>query len=224
MKILMIEDELFLALATQASLVKSNYAVDLAKDGEEGLDLARTGIYDLIILDIMLPKIDGLTILKTLRDEGINAPVILLTAKSEIEDKVKGLDLGADDYLAKPFHYDELLARLRALSRRPEILNDLISTYGDITLNNDKLNLKSGQLKTNLTLKEARILQLLINNSQRILTKDWIIEKAWDWESDAIGSHVESQISLIRKKLKMVNSAVKIKSIRGVGYILEEGN
>jgi len=223
MRILMVEDEKYLALATRESLKKANYIVDLAYDGEEGLDRASSGIYDLLIFDIMLPTRSGLDILETIRAEGISTPVLLLTAKGEVEDRVKGLDLGADDYLAKPFHVEELLARLRALSRRPEVVQIEGLTFGDLTLNQADLTLYSGQQEVTLTLKESQILGLLIQNGKRILSKEWIIEKVWGWDSDATDNHVESHISLIRKKLTRVASHVRVKAIRGAGYILEDG-
>jgi len=223
MRVLMVEDEKYLALATRESLKKANYIVDLAYDGEEGLELATTGIYDLLIFDIMLPIKSGLDILKAIRAEGISTPVLLLTAKGEVEDRVKGLDLGADDYLAKPFHVKELLARLRALSRRPEVVQIEGLTFGDLTLNPTDLTLRSGQQEVTLTLKESQILGLLIQNGKRIVSKEWIIEKVWGWDSDATDNHVESHISLIRKKLTHVVSHVKVKAIRGAGYVLEDG-
>lgn len=223
MRILMVEDEKYLALATQESLKKANYIVDLAYDGEEGLELATSGIYDLLIFDIMLPKMNGLDVLKHIRLEGINTPVLLLTAKGEVEDRVTGLDLGADDYLAKPFHVEELLARLRALGRRPEVVQSEGLTFSDLSLRPTDLTLFSDKKETTLTLKESQIFELLIQNKKRILSKEWIIEKVWGWESDATNNHVESHISLIRKKLAKVKSSVKIKAIRGAGYILEDG-
>lgn len=224
MRILLVEDEKYLALAVVESLKKNHYSVDLAHDGEYGLDCALSGIYDAIILDIMLPKRDGLSVLTELRENKIDTPVILLTARDTIEDKVKGLDLGADDYLPKPFHTEELLARLRALGRRKsELLNDGVLTFGDIGLIPHTLMLSCGDREAKLTLKESQLLEMLIKNTYAIVSKDMMIEKVWGYESDAEDSHVESHISLLRKKLSAVESHCSIRSIRGAGYTLTHG-
>lgn len=217
----MVEDEKYLAKAVAEILKKNYYMIDLAHDGEYGLDLALSGIYDLFIFDIMLPKMDGLTLLENVRKAGINEPVILLTARGEIEDRVRGLDLGADDYLAKPFHNDELLARLRALSRRKEELQvDGSLTFGDLKLLPHLLNLNCGHEQMKMTLKETQILEMLIKNKNRVLSKEQMIEKIWGYDSEAEDNHVESHISLIRKKLTQMKSSVTIKTIRGAGYTL----
>ena len=221
MKILIVEDEIMIAEAVAQVLRKNNYSADIAADGEDGLDCALSGIYDAVILDIMLPKRDGLSVLKLLRESKIPVPVILLTAKSQTEDKVQGLDFGADDYLEKPFQMEELLARLRALSRRKgELAYDGILQYGDITLNPHQLLLSSKDKETKLTPKEAQALELLIANKYITVSKDTMIEKLWGYESDAEDNHVEIHISLLRKKLKQINSTLTIKAIRGLGYIL----
>ncbi|RXS91866.1 response regulator [Geobacillus sp. PK12] len=167
MRILLVEDEKYIAEAVAQVLKKNNYSVDLAYDGESGLDCGLSGIYDIMILDIMLPKMDGIRVLKEWRKHGIETPVILLTARGAIEDKVRGLDSGADDYLAKPFHMDELLARLRALARRKTelLMHDGAFQYGDLELNPHTLQLKCGNQKTFLTLKEAQLLELLIKRN-----------------------------------------------------------
>lgn len=221
MKLLYVEDEKYMALAVAQVLKKNNYSVDLAHDGETGLELASSGIYDLIILDIMLPKQDGLSVLHQLRNHGITTPVILLTAKGTIEDKVQGLDTGADDYLTKPFQTDELLARLRALARRKEQIapNNLL-TYGDIELNYNTLDLLCQTQKFHLTLKESQLLELLIRNKGFAISANTIIEKLWGWDSDADDSHVQVQIAFLRKKLSLLSQRVRIKTIRGVGYML----
>lgn len=221
MKILYVEDEKHLALAVAQVLKKHHYSVDLAYDGETGLNLALSGLYDLIILDIMLPKQDGLSVLQQLRHRGNTSPVILLTAKGTIEDKVQGLDTGADDYLTKPFQTEELLARLRALSRRNEQLSpNHILTYGDITLNYNTLDLTSDNHQFHLTLKESQLLELLIRNKGIAISANTIIEKLWGWDSDADDSHVQVQIAFLRKKLSLLSQTVRIKTIRGVGYLL----
>jgi two-component system, OmpR family, response regulator ArlR len=223
MRILVVEDELHLAEALTQILRKNNYTVDTVNDGEAGLDNALSDIYDLIILDIMLPKMDGICILKEIRKEGLGVPVILLTAKCEISDKVIGLDSGADDYLPKPFATEELLARVRALSRRKgEVLvsNNLI--FGDIELNISTLKLTKGSKEVKLILKEGQLLELLITRKNIASSKELIIEKLWGFDAEVEHNHVEVYISFLRKKLVFLNSKVIINTVRGVGYILGE--
>lgn len=223
MRILLVEDELHLAEALTQILRKNNYTVDAVNDGEAGLDNALSGIYDLIILDIMLPKMDGISILKNIRKESIDAPVILLTAKGEISDKVTGLDSGADDYLAKPFATEELLARIRAMSRRKgEVLQNDTLKYGDIELNIATLNLTKGSKELKLILKESQLLELLISRKNVATSKELIIEKLWGFDSEVEHNHVEVYISFLRKKLAFLDSEVTINTIRGVGYTLGE--
>ncbi len=218
----MVEDEKYMAEAIAAVLKKNNYTVDLAYDGEYGLDCGLSSIYDIIILDIMLPKLDGLSILRELRANSIATPVILLTAKGETEDKVKGLDSGADDYLAKPFKTDELLARIRALGRRKsEFVNDGILTCGDIELNPQTLDLFCGKKSFKLTLKECQLLEFLINMKSMVISKNAIIGKLWGFDGDAEDNHVEVYVSFLRKKLSHVNSKTVIQTVRGVGYIIK---
>ena len=225
MKILYVEDEKFLALAVTQVLKKNNYTVDLAYDGESGLDLALYGNYDIIILDIMLPKLSGLSVLKQIREEGVETPVILLTAKSEMEDKVIGLDSGADDYLSKPFEMEELLARLRALGRRRgQLMIGSVISYGDIEFNYNSLDLYGNGKIFHLTLKESQILELLLENKEHVITKNTIIEKLWGWDTDAVDTHVHVQIAFLRKKLKLISSIVRIKTIYGAGYMLTISN
>lgn len=222
-RILLVEDEEYMAQAIAQILEKNNYTVDLAYDGEYGLDCALSGIYDIIILDIMLPKINGLDVLKTLRIEKITTPVLFLTAKGETEDKVKGLDLGADDYITKPFKIEELLARLRVLARRKgHIVIENTSSYGDIVLNPHTLQLSCRKTSFNLTLKESQLLNLLIQMNGTVVSKNTIIEKLWGFDSEAEDSHVEVYISFLRKKLKSLKSTTAIKTIRGLGYYLQE--
>jgi two-component system, OmpR family, response regulator ArlR len=222
MRILIVEDELHLAEALTQILRKNNYIVDAVHDGEAGLDNALSGIYDLIILDIMLPKMDGISILKHLRKDGIGTPVILLTARGEISDRVEGLDSGADDYLSKPFATEELLARIRAMSRRRgEVLPDNSLRLGDIELNPQALKLSRGSKEVKLILKESQLLELLISRKNSTTSKEMIIEKLWGFDSDVEHNHVEVYISFLRKKLVFLDSKVSINTVRGVGYILE---
>lgn len=221
MKILYVEDEKYMARAVAQILRKNNYSVDLAYDGESGLDLAATGVYDIVILDIMLPKLDGIGVLREMRKRSALTPVILLTAKSETEDKVKGLDSGADDYLAKPFQTEELMARLRALGRRRgQFTPDNILSYGDIELNYNTLDLFGNGQTFHLTLKESQLLELLITNKGQAITTETIIEKLWGWNSDTEDSHVQVQVAFLRKKLVLITKRVKIKTVRGIGYML----
>lgn len=222
MRILIVEDERPLAEALTQILKKNNYTVDTAKDGEAGLDNALSDIYDLILLDIMLPKMDGISILKNIREEGITTPVILLTAKGEIADRVAGLDSGADDYLPKPFATEELLARIRSVSRRKgEIIKDNTLKFGDIELNPSTLKLSKSSKDIKLILKESELLELLISRKNATSSKELIIEKLWGFDSDVDNNHVEVYISFLRKKLSYLDSEVVITTVRGVGYILE---
>jgi DNA-binding response OmpR family regulator len=221
MKILYVEDEKYMARAVAQVLRKNNYSVDLAYDGESGLDLAASGVYDIVILDIMLPKLDGMGVLLEMRRRSVLTPVILLTAKGETEDKVKGLDSGADDYLTKPFQTEELMARLRALGRRRgQFIADNILCYGDIELNYNTLDLFGNGQTFHLTLKESQLLELLITNKGQAITTETIIEKLWGWNSDAEDSHVQVQVAFLRKKLSLITKRVKIKTVRGIGYML----
>ncbi|ABX41992.1 response regulator transcription factor [Lachnoclostridium phytofermentans] len=222
MRILLIEDEKYMAEAVAQVLRKNNYTVDLAHDGEYGLDCALSAIYDIIILDIMLPKMNGLDVLKSLRREKIATPVILLSAKGETEDKVRGLDTGADDYLPKPFKTEELLARLRALGRRKgEIIPEGILSYGDIELNPNTLDVYCGKKTYKLTLKESQLLELLMNMKGMVISKNYIIEKLWGFDGEAEDNHVEVYISFLRKKLAALGSTNTIQTIRGLGYMLK---
>jgi DNA-binding response OmpR family regulator len=221
MKLLLVEDEKYLARAITEVLKKNHYSVDQAHDGAYGLDCALTDIYDIIILDIMLPKMDGLTVLRKLRSEGISTPVILLTARGQVEDKIEGLDQGADDYLAKPFHTNELLARLRALTRRKDqFLPGGALSFEDIELLPHDLTLICSEQEVRLTLKETQLLELLINNRNIIISKSSIIEKVWGYDSEAEDNHVEVHISQLRKKLAQVDAKAQIVTVRGVGYKL----
>ena len=222
MKVLMVEDERDLAEAVAEILQKNNFTVEHAFDGEFGLDCALTGIHDFIILDIMLPKMDGLRVLKELRSAKVRTPVLMLTARGEIQDKVAGLDCGADDYLPKPFHTEELLARLRALSRRKgELLIDSTIEFGTLQFNPHSLTIANGGVEVGLTLKESQLLELLLAHKDGFVSKDMIIEKLWSYDADVQDSHVENQVSLLRKKMVVAGGDLNIKAARGVGYRIE---
>lgn len=221
MRILLVEDEVYLSQALTEILKKNHYSVDTALDGRTGLEYAESGVYDLVILDIMMPKMNGIEVLKTLRSEKNAVPILMLTAKDEIEDKVSGLDYGADDYMTKPFSTDELLARVRALSRRKgEVLDDDL-TFSDITLKLKRNEIVVGTNAVKLSLKEFQIMELLMYNPSQILTKERIIEKIWGGDSDAEYNNVEVYISFLRKKLQFLGSHAEIKTSRGAGYSLE---
>ena len=222
MRIFLAEDEQDLNAIIVQKLTEDGYSVDHCFDGRTAIDILSCTEYDAVILDIMLPKRDGLSVLKLLRESKIPVPVILLTAKSQTEDKVQGLDFGADDYLEKPFQMEELLARLRALTRRKgELIFDGIMKFGDISLNPHLLLLSCRDNKINLTLKESQALELLITNKNTAVSKETIIEKLWGYDSEAEDNHAEIHISLLRKKLKQAGSMLVIKAIRGIGYIIK---
>lgn len=223
MKILIIEDEYNLADAIRATLKYNNYLVDIESDGLKGYEEALTGIYDLIILDVMLPNKNGFEILKDLRKENINSKIIMLTAKSEIEDKMMGFNNGADDYLTKPFHIDELLARINKELRRKDYL-----TKDTIICNDIKLNLKNMKLyntKNNQSIKiigkEFNVLELLMNNPNQVISKEQIFVKIWGYNSECDINILEAHISFLRKKLKLIKANTTIKAIRNMGYVLE---
>jgi DNA-binding response OmpR family regulator len=221
-RILLVEDEKYLADALAGILKKNKYAVDTVYDGEDGLDYALSNVYDVILLDIMLPKRDGLSVLREFRKENKTTPVIMLTARGEIPDKIAGLDTGADDYMPKPFNTDELLARIRAVGRRKnEIISENMElTFGDITLSTALLRLASATDTVTLTQKECELTEYFIRNQSIILSKERIIEKVWGYDSEAEDNHVEVYISFLRKKLAHIKSAAVIITIRGAGYKL----
>lgn len=221
MRVLLVEDEVSLANALGELLKKNKILVDIANDGIEGKILAENDIYDVIILDIMLPGLSGLDILKALRDEGKSVPVLLLTAKDSTKDKVKGLDMGADDYLVKPFVTEELLARVRALGRRPwEVYQDSLITFSDLTLNISNGELTIDGAPNKLTSKEAQLLEMFIRNPGMTISKEQILDRIWGVESMAMENSVEIYVHYLRKKLS--KSKATIKTIRGMGYVLKE--
>lgn len=225
MKILIIEDEYNLADAISSMLTSKNYMVDIATDGENGLYEALTDIYDLILLDVMLPHKNGFEILKELKSENISSKVIMLTAKSSIDDKMNGFNNGADDYLTKPFHMDELLARVNIQLRKDDINNDVLK-YEDLELNIKKLILKNTTNNQEVSVigKEFQLIELLIRNKNIVLSKEQIFNKIWGYDSECEINTLEAYISFLRKKLKLINSKVSIKVIRNMGYKLEVKN
>ena len=223
MKLLLVEDNTQLNKALKTILKRNSYLVDSVFDGEEALLCIEQYQYDCIILDIMLPFVDGLEVLKETRKKHIDTPIILLTAKSTVEDKITGLDLGADDYLPKPLSTDELLARIRSLLRRkskPIETNDVI-TYGDLVINENNYSLSCNKKSTTISKKEMDILLLLIKNKGNMVSNEVISKSAWDIDSFSTSENVWVFISNLRKKLESIQSKVKIKSIRYQGYYLE---
>jgi len=222
MKILIVEDEKRMGEALVELLRRENYDVDIFTDGNSGCDAAESGIYDIIILDVMLPGKSGFEITSHIRNAGIKTPVLILTAKDSLDDKVNGLDCGADDYLTKPFMSRELLARLRALVRRTVNSTDGTLSFGDIALdaNTSALRCKTNGQSIRLSDKEYRIMEYLIANQDRILSREALALKVWGYENDAEYNNVEVYISFTRKKLTFVGSSVEIKAVRGIGYEL----
>ena len=224
MKILLVDDERQLTDALSVILKQNNYSVDVAYNGEDGIDMALTGIYDLIILDVMMPRIDGFSVLKEIRKNNVSSPVLMLSAKSETEDKITGLNFGADDYLTKPFNTNELLARIKALLRRKAQFTGDIITISDLSLDRDTCKLLCNDRSISLSKKEYQIIEMLMLSKGKIIEKERIIEKIWGYDSEAEYNTVEVYISFIRKKLLAVGSNVEIKSMRGIGYSIGETN
>ena len=226
MRILLVEDEYSLSELITNRLKKEKYEVDASLDGEDGLYNALMDIYDLIILDIMLPKVNGIEILKQIKENNIHSKVIMLTAKSELEDKLLGFREGANDYVTKPFHIDELVARVNALLRIKEIKDNNKLEYGDIILDLKTSNIiKKDTLDSiNIINKEFQLLEYFMNNPEHILSKEQIYDKVWGIDNDSISNNLEAYLSFIRKKLKLIDSKVSIKSIRNLGYKMEYKN
>lgn len=222
MRVLLVEDEKRMAQALCETLRIEKYDVDHCDNGNDGLAAVESNVYDIVILDVMLPGMDGYEIVKRARKKGITTPVLMLTAKAELDDKVKGLDSGADDYLTKPFVTKELLARVRALVRRGQNSADGVLRYADISLakNNFVLTCTTNGQSVRLSEKEYKILEYLILNSSQILTREQLAVKIWGFESDAEYNNVEVYISFTRRKLVFVGSKTEIKAVRGVGYEL----
>ena len=223
MKLLLAEDERELSGAVVRVLKHNNYTVDAVYDGAEALEYLTYGEYDGVILDIMMPKADGLTVLRTIRAQGNNVPVILLTAKSEVDDRVEGLDAGADDYLSKPFAMKELLARIRAMTRRK---NDVISIYtvGNLTLNPKQFTISADKGEIRLSGKEFQMMEMLVKNGNVLISTEKFMESVWGYDSEAEINGVWVYISSLRKKLQSIGANVNIKAVRGLGYRLEKSD
>lgn len=220
MRILVVEDERRLAQALRAILEGEKYMVDTVYDGGDGYDYGQSGIYDAIILDVMLPVMDGFEVAKKLRENKIDTPILMLTARDSIDDKISGLDIGADDYMTKPFEPKELLARIRSVTRRKGevVIDDLV--FGDIRLELSAGELYCGSKMVRLNFKEFEIMKLLMSNPGGTFSKEDLIVKVWGYDSDATDNNVEAYISFLRKKLRHIGATVNIEAIRKVGYRL----
>lgn len=222
MRLLIVEDEVRLADTLRQLLYRQGYTADVCHDGVSGLDNALTGIYDLVVLDVMLPGMNGFQVAQKLRSANVSAPVLMLTAKSSLDDRVHGLDCGADYYLTKPFEPKELLACIRALTRRqPELRPTDTLSCGDLTLEKNSFSLSCGGRSVRLSHKEYDMMELFMLNQKLVITKENLLLKIWGYESDAEDNNVEVYVSFLRKKLEHLHSQVKIKTIRMVGYCLE---
>ncbi len=222
MRILLAEDERSLSRALITILAKNNYTVDPVYDGEEAIRYLKTGDYDAAILDIMMPKLDGISVLKYIRSTGSLMPVLMLTAKSEVEDKVEGLDSGANDYLTKPFNSKELLARIRAMTRVKTGQADSILTFGNLTLDRAAFVMKTDSGSVKLAGKEFQMLELLMQNPGVLISTERFMDKLWSLDSEADISVVWTYLSYLRRKLESIDANVKIKATRNAGYSLEE--
>ena len=223
MRILVVEDEFSLAELVAERLKKERYTVDVSNDGEEGLYNALSGIYDLIILDIMLPKVNGMDILKQIKSEGVQSKVIMLTAKGELEDRLLGFSEGANDYVPKPFHIDELVARVNAQLRIENVVSNSLE-FGDIVLEYKDSSVKNKETgeSVNINNKEFQLLEYFMSNPNQILSKEMIYDRVWGMESEAVSNNMEAYLSFVRKKLKIIDSKVSIKVKRGMGYRMTE--
>ncbi|MDO4340767.1 MAG: response regulator transcription factor [Eubacteriales bacterium] len=222
MKILMIEDDKDLCAAVKYRLEKENFSVDVCHDGEEGLYYMQERIHDLVILDRMLPSMDGISVLKEARKCCVSTPVIFLTALGELQDKITGLDCGADDYMVKPFAADELLARIRCLMRRPGKWEDSpLLKLGDISFDPDSNCLTKGGKQCTLSKKEGTLLEVFLRNPGQTLTREVLLNRVWGLDSDVENGNLDNYIHFLRRRLKTVNSRLEIRTIRGVGYQIE---
>lgn len=222
MRLLLAEDEKPLSRALTAILERNHYSVDAVYDGQEALEYLEADNYDGVILDIMMPKVDGLSVLKTIRSRGNRIPVLLLTAKSEVDDKVEGLDAGANDYLAKPFHSKELLARIRAMTRSQSVQVDSVLKFGNVSLDRATFELFTIYGSFRLANKEFQMLEMMMSNPNQVISTERFMEKIWGYDSEADISVVWVYISYLRKKLAAIHADIQIKVTRGVGYSLEE--
>uniref|UniRef100_A0A7V3YHA9 Response regulator transcription factor n=1 Tax=Candidatus Caldatribacterium californiense TaxID=1454726 RepID=A0A7V3YHA9_9BACT len=221
MKILLVEDDKHIVGFLKRGLEEEGYVVEVASDGEEGLELARDGEFDLIVLDILLPKVDGFEVCRRLRQAGNTTPVLMLTAKDDVEDRVRGLDLGADDYLVKPFAFEELLARIRALMRRHRNAEGAILRVGDLTINLLTREVKRGDQVIELTTREFELLKFLAHHPGRVFTRTQILEHVWGYDFEYSSNIVDVYIKYLREKIDKPFERKLIHTVRGVGYKLQ---
>ncbi|HQI13341.1 MAG TPA: response regulator transcription factor [Candidatus Woesebacteria bacterium] len=224
MKILIVEDDHLIANSIKKGLEQEKYVVDVAYDGNEGYDLAASGEYDVIILDLMLPGMDGITICKKMREDKIKSGILMLTARGQLEDKVMGLDNGADDYLSKPFAFEELLARIKAIARRPATPLKNILRVGDLSLDTNTFEVKRSDKKIRLSVKEYALLECLMRHPGQVLNKEQLIERVWSYESNILPNTVEVYIRNLRQKIDEGHRVKLIKTRRGFGYKIEVDN
>ena len=224
MRILVVEDEHRIAQTIKKGLEQERYSVDVAYTGSTGLEFATTEEYDLLILDLMLPEMDGLSICKEVRSQHIHTPILILTAKSQIEDKVNGLDTGADDYLTKPFSFEELLARIRALTRRPKVTIDAVLTVGNLVMKPQKYSVERAGQEIKLSSKEFSLLEYFMRNSNKILTKQQLIDHVWNYDADILPNTIEVYMRNLRNKVDQPFAKHKplLHTVRGFGYKLGE--
>ena len=224
MRILVVEDEKALSGLIADRLRREKYVVDVSNDGQEGLDNALSGMYDLLILDIMLPRVDGLTILKEVRKTDLEVKIIMLTAKTQLEDRLAGFSGGANDYVPKPFHIDELVARVNAFLRMDKAVGKQLK-YGNISLDYEQSSVTNTETGESIAInnKEFQLLEYLMNNPDRILSRDMIYDRIWGMESEAVSNNLEAYMSFVRKKLRLIEADVSVKTVRNMGYRFEKG-
>jgi len=222
MRLLLAEDERELARALSAILQHNHYSVDVVYDGRDALDYLETGLYDGAILDIMMPKMDGISVVKEIRKRGNSVPILLLTAKSEVDNRVEGLDAGADDYMTKPFATKELVARIRAMTRRQTVRTDTILTFGNLKLNRADFTLSTSTGSFRLGNKEFQIMEMLMMNPGQLISTEQFMSKIWGYDSNTEMNVVWVYLSYLRKKMSTINANVRIKANRSIGYLLEE--
>ena len=222
MRVLIADDEPEMASVLEALLRRENYSVDVVHDGQDALDYGLADNYDCLVLDIMMPKKDGIQVLQALRAQNVSTPVLLLTAKSQVEDRIAGLDSGADDYLPKPFHNGEFLARVRAMTRRGQVFTPSVLAAGNIRLDCSTFELRCGGSAIRLGSKEFQMLELLMRQKGRVVTTEQFMERIWGYDSEVEISVVWAYISYLRRKLEAVGADVRISTRRGFGYLLEE--
>ena len=222
-KILIVEDEVLLANSLKTLLEKKGFTVEVAYDGETGKDYAETGVYDLLILDVMMPYMDGFTALRRMRADGNKTPIMMLTARGETRDRIEGFDSGADDYLPKPFDPDELLVRVRAMLRRSDTYRPSILSFGDLTLDPATGDLSCGSSRVRLSGREFQLMELLMRSPGMLFSAEYLMEKVWGWDSEAEINVIWVNISNLRKKIRALGSHTQISASRGLGYLLEAG-